>query len=221
MYCCCREIFKNRPALGERALQELINDNLLKLNYFLTDVRGRIVKSYMKMPLPLACNSQRQQFIDTLLKHEIDINKYVTNYEKSSIPPNNNFSNLTTEIFEHTAIFVSEYSKYRSQLNVVIQKHLENCSISKTEDGSFIIQNQQSFDRETHAIENLDSSDRLERRNSRPGSVALINRSSYEPVNHSLIAAKTTIENEVICINRIEENSEIIHHDVVGAKIAE
>ncbi|CAF3932192.1 unnamed protein product [Rotaria sp. Silwood1] len=33
-------IIKNRPALGERALQELMNEHLLKFNYFLTDTRG-------------------------------------------------------------------------------------------------------------------------------------------------------------------------------------
>ncbi|CAF3956621.1 unnamed protein product [Rotaria sp. Silwood2] len=106
-------IIKNRPALGERALQELINDNLLKFNYFLTDVRGRNVKSYMKVPIPSISDPTREQFVNNLLKHEINVDEYCLNYEKASIPLNNYFSKLTLEIFECIASFVTQYSKYR------------------------------------------------------------------------------------------------------------
>ncbi|CAF4056259.1 unnamed protein product, partial [Rotaria sp. Silwood2] len=108
-----RPVTGQTPALGERPLQELINDNLLKFNYFLTDVRGRNVKSYMKVPIPPISDPTRGQFVNNLLKHEINVDKYCLNYEKASIPLNNYFSKLTLEIFECTASFVTQYSKYR------------------------------------------------------------------------------------------------------------
>lgn len=40
------------PYSNERAIQELLTDNLLKYNYFLTDARGRHIKCYMKISIP-------------------------------------------------------------------------------------------------------------------------------------------------------------------------
>lgn len=132
-----------------------MNDHLLKFNYFLTDIRGRNVKSYMKAPVPPADDPTRDQFIKNLLKHDIDINEYCSIYESSSIPPNNNLSNLTLEIFEHSACFVNEYAKYQVQLNIVIRKHIENCVVGEVEQGNFVIQNADAFTREFHHIQNL------------------------------------------------------------------
>ncbi|CAF0877778.1 unnamed protein product [Adineta ricciae] len=148
-------IMKNRPALGEKALQELINDNLLKFNYFLIDTRGRNVKSYMKAPVPLDDDPTRDIFMKNLLKHDIDYDEYCSIYKSSSIPPQNNFSNLTLEIFEHSGCFVNEYPKYRDQLNVVIKKHIERCVIQEAVQGNFVILNTNQFTQQFHTIENL------------------------------------------------------------------
>jgi hypothetical protein len=109
----------------------------------------------MKAPVPPGDDPTRDQFIKNILKHDIDINEYCSIYESSSIPPNNNFSNLTLEIFQHSACFVNEYSKYQVQLNIVIRKHIENCVIREDEQGNFIIQNANAFTRQFYHIENL------------------------------------------------------------------
>lgn len=89
-----RGFLKNRPALGERALQELLADDLIKYNYFLTDVRGRNVRSYLKLPIPPLDDPTRDLFLNKLIKHDINIDEYESVYEKSSIPPHNKFSVL-------------------------------------------------------------------------------------------------------------------------------
>ena len=76
-----RGIIKNKPALGERALQELIQDNLLKLNYFLVDSRGRVNRSYMKVPPPSIGDPAREEFIDKMLRHGIGVEEYCLIYE--------------------------------------------------------------------------------------------------------------------------------------------
>ncbi|CAF3780170.1 unnamed protein product [Rotaria socialis] len=160
-------IIKNRPALGERALQELLEDNLLKFNYFLTDIRGRNIKSYMKIPIPSINDETREQFVTNLLKHEINIDEYYSIYEKSAIPLNNNLSKLALEIFEYTSSFVNQYAKYKNQLNVIIKKHVENRYIEETEDGHFIIKDQNVFALQFHDIENLVLGQRQEQINNR------------------------------------------------------
>ncbi|CAF1676204.1 unnamed protein product [Rotaria magnacalcarata] len=135
-------IIKNRPALCERTLHELLQHNLLKFNYFLTDVRGRNIKSYMKIPIPSVDDPIHEQFISNLLKHEINIDEYYSIYEKSAIPLNNNLSKLALEIFEYNGSFVSQYSKYKNQLNIIIKKHVDNRHIEEAEDGHFIIKDQ-------------------------------------------------------------------------------
>ncbi|CAF2823305.1 unnamed protein product [Rotaria sp. Silwood2] len=175
-------IIKNRPALGERALQELMNDHLLKFNYFLTDTRGRNVKSYMKAPVPPGDDPTRDQFIKNLLKHDIDVNEYCSIYESSTIPPNNNLSNLTLEIFEHSACFVNEYSKYQVQLNIVIRKHIENCVVREVEQGNFIIQNANAFTRQFHHIESLVLGAQPNQVNGKRQSVNIINQANNSTV---------------------------------------
>ncbi|CAF1453595.1 unnamed protein product [Rotaria sordida] len=175
-------IIKNRPALGERALQELMNDHLLKFNYFLTDTRGRNVKSYMKAPIPPGDDPTRDQFIKNLLKHDIDVNEYCSIYESSAIPPNNNLSNLTLEIFEHSTCFVNEYSKYQVQLNIVIRKHIENCVVREVEQGNFIIQNANAFTRQFHHIESLVLGAQPNQVNGKRQSLNIINQANKSTV---------------------------------------
>ena len=135
-----RGIIKNRPALGERALQELKDDNLIKFNYFLTDIRSRNVRSYMKTPVPSTNDPLRKEFLDTLIKHDINIDEYLSIYEKSSSPPNNSLSVLSLEIFQSNSSLVSEYKKYQAQLHSVIQKHLKDSNIHPNQFECFLSQ---------------------------------------------------------------------------------
>lgn len=180
-------IIKNRPALGERAIQELLDDNLLKFNYFLTDIRGRNIKSYMKIPIPPINDERRELFIAHLLKHEIDIDEYCSVYEKSAIPLNNNLSKFSLEIFENNGSFVNQYVKYRNQLSVIIKKHVENRHIGETEDGHFIVKDQNVFALQFHNIENLVLSQRPEQISNRH-LLNIIN----QPISNRI--AKSTIE---------------------------
>ncbi|CAF3243211.1 unnamed protein product [Rotaria socialis] len=109
----------------------------------------------MKAPIPPDDDPTRDQFMKKLLKHDINIDEYCSIYESSAIPPNNNFSKLTLEIFAHSACFINEYSKYQSQLNIVIRKHIENYVVQEVEPGNFLIQNADTFTRLFHHIENL------------------------------------------------------------------
>jgi hypothetical protein len=123
MYVFSRRFLKNRPALSERGLQELIIDNLIKYNYFLTDFCGRNVKSYMKVLVLSNNDPSPEQFLNNSIKHNINIDEYCSIYEKSSIPSNNKLSTLSLQLFETNGSFVSQYSKYKNQLHVIIQKH--------------------------------------------------------------------------------------------------
>jgi len=76
MYVFSRRFLKNRPALSERGLQELITDNLIKYNYFLTDFCGRNVKSYMKVLVLSNNNPSPEQFLNNSIKHNINIDEY-------------------------------------------------------------------------------------------------------------------------------------------------
>ncbi|CAF2107947.1 unnamed protein product [Rotaria magnacalcarata] len=198
-------IIKNRPALGERALQELLKANLLKFNYFLTDARGRNVKSYMKTPIPSIDDPTREHFLNTLLKHDINLDEYCCNYKKSSIPPNNNFSKLTIETFEHNASFVAQYSKYKSQLNSVIQKHIENHNIEETEEGNFIIINRNAFFRKFNDIENLVSSERQEQIDNKSQSENFIDQPISKQIGQSLIQLTSTTATEFAVFNNPAE----------------
>lgn len=189
-------IIKNRPALGERALQELLEDNLLKFNFFLTDIRGRNIKSYMKMPIPSINDETHEQFVTNLLKHEINIDEYYSIYEKSAIPLHNNLSKLALEIFEFNGSFVNQYAKYKNQLNVIIKKHVENRYIEETEDGHFIIKDQNVFTLQFYDIENLVLGQRQEQINNR-ALLNIINQPISSRITKSTIELKRTTAIEV------------------------
>lgn len=130
-------IIKNRPALGERAIKELMQDNLLKYNYFLINARGYNVKAYMKIPPPSMNDPTREEFVAKMLKHDINIEEYCAIYEKCSIPLNNNLSESALNIFASSSCLVNQYAKYRDVLNNVIQNHVANSVIRATDNGNF------------------------------------------------------------------------------------
>jgi hypothetical protein len=186
-----------------------MTDNLLKYNYFLTDARGRNIKCYMKTPIPSADHPTRDQFVNNLLKHDINIDEYCSIYEKSSIPSNNNLSKLTLEIFEHSACFVNQYSKYQPQLNIVIQKHIENCFIREV-DGNFIIQNADVFTCQFHHIENLVLGAQPQQIHAKRQCINTINQA-----NKSIIQSKHTTADIVNTFHdTIEKSREIQHHSL-------
>jgi len=170
-----RGIIKNKPALGERALQELIQDNLLKLNYFLVDSRGRVNRSYMKVPPPSIGDPAREEFIDKMLRHGIGVEEYCLIYERCSIPPNNKLSNFTLDIFEKSSSFVNQYSKYRQILENVIQKHVANSNIHETYSGTFVVQNQNAFTLHFDQIDNLTMGRRPEQTGNQNQSTTILN----------------------------------------------
>ncbi|CAM4833084.1 unnamed protein product [Rotaria magnacalcarata] len=190
---------KNRPALGEQALQELLKDNLLKFNHFLTDTRGRVVKSYTKVPVPSIDNSSRTKNFNALINHDINIEEYCYNYEKCFIPPNNNFSKLSIEIFDNCAAFVNQYSKYRNHLISTIHKHMENQNIGEAEDGNFIIINQNAFSCQFENIDNIVLSEKKEQMNG---------RSQLENIN-----GESAVEQAA------EKTSSIEHHSLIEISI--
>ena len=132
-----------------------MQDNLLKFNYFLTDVRGRSVRAYLKIPPPSIDDPTREQFVTNMLKHGINIDEYCLLYEKCSIPSNNNLSKLAMDVFARSACLINQYSKYRNALNSVIQVHATNSAIRETNMGTFIILNEDAFTLQFHDIENL------------------------------------------------------------------
>ena len=150
-----RGILKNRPVLGEQVLQELVDDGLLKFNYFLVDSRGRGVKSYLKVPPPIINDPMAELIKQNLAKHGIQINEYALVFEKSSIPSNNKLSTLTIGIFQSNVSFVSQYVKYKDQLQVVIQQHVQNRSIQENEDGTFYVTDTNVFSHQYNEIENI------------------------------------------------------------------
>ncbi|CAF2055847.1 unnamed protein product [Rotaria magnacalcarata] len=185
-------ILKNRPALGEQALQELMNDGLLKFNYFLTDIRGRNVKSYMKMPIASGNDSAQELYIKNLVKHDINVLEYTSTYEKSSIPSNNNLSLLSLEIFKYNASFVPHYLKYKNQLHDIIQEHLQNGLIRETEEGNFISIHEDGFHRKFHEIENLILYGRQGQLNKRSHSIKLVKSTTIEQTTTSVIQFDST-----------------------------
>ena len=151
--------------MGERALQELKDDNLIKFNYFLNDSRGRNVKAYMKMPIPSFTDPLRKDFVNALIKHDISIDEYHSAYEKYSIPSNNSLSAFAIEIFEFNSTLVTQYAKYRSQLQSVLERHVQNGNIQESESESFTIINQDAFQHKFDDIPNLMPNERQEKVN--------------------------------------------------------
>ncbi|UJR06732.1 hypothetical protein I4U23_011021 [Adineta vaga] len=148
-------ILKNRPALGEQALKELINDGLLKFNYFLLDARNRKIKSYMKIPITKANDELQECVKNKLIKHGINVDEYYSVYRISSIPPNNKLSPLSLEIFKYSSCLVPYYKCYKNHLETVIQHHIQNGSVQEVEDGCFVTTNEDVFSCDYNDIENL------------------------------------------------------------------
>ncbi|CAF0917303.1 unnamed protein product [Adineta steineri] len=183
-------IIKNRPALGERALQELMIDGLLKFNYFLIDIRGRNVKSYMKVPVPSHDDPTRDLFIKNLMKNDIDVNEYCSIYKSSSIPPNNNLSNKALEFFEYSACL-----------------HITNSVIQEVEQGSFIIKNANVFTHQFHSIENLVVDTQSNQINSKRQPLNVISQ-----VNKSVVQIRHTTTSIVnVSCNTVEKSQDALY----------
>jgi transcription elongation factor Elf1 len=163
----------------------------------------------MKTPIPSGDHPTRDQFVNNLLKHDINIDEYISIYKNSSIPPNNNLSQLTLEIFERGACFVNEYSKYQLQLNSIIQKHIENCLIEEV-DGHFIVKNEDSFTCQFYNIENLVSDVQTQKIQAKRQCMNTTNKA-----NKSTIQFKhTTADINNNFHDAIEKSREIEHHSL-------
>ncbi|CAF5209676.1 unnamed protein product, partial [Rotaria magnacalcarata] len=114
-------------------------------------------------------------------------------------------SKLTIETFEHNASFVAQYSKYKSQLNSVIQKHIENHNIEETEEGNFIIINRNAFFRKFNDIENLVSSERQEQIDNKSQSENFIDQPISKQIGQSLIQLTSTTATEFAVFNNPAE----------------
>ena len=177
--------------MGERALQELKDDHLIKFNYFLNDSRGRNVKSYMKMPIPSFDDPLRKDFADALMKHDISIEEYHSAYEKSSIPANNHLSAFAIEIFECKSALVSQYVKYTAQLQSVIQNHVLNGNVQESENAIFTVINQNAFQHKFDDIPNLMPNERQEKMNRKSQPLRVLQHTTNPALNQT--AADVTI----------------------------
>lgn len=136
-------------------LQQLVDDGLLKYNYFLLDSRGRNVKSYLKIPPTLIDDPAHESMREKLIKNGIEVKEYFSVFEKSRIPPNNKLSVLSINIFKHNASFVPEYAKYKDELQVVIQEHIQNGHIEEDLNDNFGVKDVNIFSHLYDEIENL------------------------------------------------------------------
>lgn len=204
-------ILKNRPALGEQALQELINDGLLKFNYFLTDIRGRNVKSYMKIPIPTATDVQGQELLKKkLIKHEINVEEYYSTYDKFLVTPNNKLSTLSIEIFRNNASLVPYYARHRSQLEAVIREYIQNGHIQEAGEDRFTIINENVFPHRYDDIESLMSHGRQRRSYDISEQVA-----STQPAANPLVELETIKVTTVEAgCNTTEKQCEMRYHNV-------
>jgi hypothetical protein len=204
-----RGIIKNRPALGERAIHELMQDNLLKFNYFLINARGYNVKAYMKIPPPSVNDPMREEFVAKMLKHDINVDESCAIYNKCSIPLNNNLSKLALEIFAGSSCLVNQYSKYRGVLNNLIQIHVANSVIRETNIGSFIIQDQDAFTVQFQNIENWVVGTRIEQTDNRYQPTTTM---YHAPASASKVPSQTTTPVEVNIFPDIVEESSVTQH---------
>lgn len=203
-----RGIIKNRPALGERALQELKDDNLLKFTYFLTDIRGRNVRSYMKVPVPSIDDPVRKEFLNTLNKHDINIDEYASIYEKSSIPSNNNLSMLSVQIFQTNAALVSQYQKYQTQLHSVIRNHIENGNIEQLDNATFTIINSDAFHHTFANIQNVSFVNKTDKNNRQNQPLKLLQPTTNANTTESAIEfRRSTVINKVMINNATDKEN--------------
>lgn len=134
-----------------------MDDHLIKLNYFLLDVRGRNPRSYMKAPIPDTDDPTHDRVVKALVKNGIDVAEYRSSYEASTIPPNNILSQLAMDIFKSTASMVSDYSKYPDQLKHIIDYRLDCKHIEKSNSGKLIVIDHNAFANVFQDIINLTS----------------------------------------------------------------
>ena len=201
--------------MGERAIQELMMDDLIKFNHFLLDIRGRAVKSYMKTPIPSVDDPSRGDVLKKLTKHGIDISNYCSMYEACSIPSGNTLSSLAIDNLNSIGSLVQEYSKYEEQLQGVIREHLDNGNIRLSSTGNFTIVNQSVFCGQFSEITNLrpgEKSHEEKQKSQRVGKEAPANESIGRVIQLNIPVA-TTME-MVASGGRIEQASDIIHPNV-------
>jgi hypothetical protein len=169
----------------------------------------------LKGPIPLTSDPARERFINTLLKHDIDVDEYCSIYAKSSIPLQNNLSKLAVDTFERNACFVNQYSKYPTELGAVVNKQIQNGSISKNEEGVFSIQNQDVFISQFDGIENLVLGARTESTTSKHQPVNNMNQEtrSIIPTKHTTAAGARDADDTE------KENCETRHHSSSGKSI--
>lgn len=186
-------IIKNYPVFGQQALQELMQDNLIKFNYFLADVRGRRLRSYLKLPLPQKDDPLSEHIFEKLMKHDINIDEYYSIYKNSSIPSNNHFSQFGLDTFDSTSSLVGDYSKYKDQLNFIIKRRLENNTIQETEDKQFKIKNASTFRDTFNEIQNLPIETYQEKINNKSEMPNVINSSAIYQERNSMTALRNNI----------------------------
>lgn len=116
----------------------------------------------MKIPVPPINDPSYKTFIETLTRHEIDVDEYRIVYKNSSIPSNNTLSQMTLQFFQTNASFVTEYKKYESQLHSIVQEHVENGNIEET-DGQFVVVKKDAFTHRFHEIGNFISPSRQDK----------------------------------------------------------
>lgn len=145
------------------------------------------------MPVPPVNDPSYETFVEKLTRHEIDVEEYQTVYRNSSIPANNTLSIMALPIFRTSASFVTEYTKYRSQLHNIIQQHLENRNIKETEEGQFVVLNKDAFTHQFDAIENFMSTTRQDKTRGKFHLLPYITANSlYEILNSFMVLDSTT-----------------------------
>ena len=191
-----------------------MDDDLIKFNTFLLDVRGRSVRCYMKAPIPAMSDPAYDQVLEALTKHGIDVAEYRSSYEASTIPSNNKFSLFTINIFKSTASLVPHYSKYQDQLKDIVQEHLDSGTIERMSTGKFVVLNQGAFPHHFKDIDNMASFRKHGQSTRQSESVGqLTNRASTENHrSHDTIAAET-ITTAPFSANRLNmaRNSDTSH----------
>lgn len=110
----------------------------------------------MKILIPTVTDVQGQELIKKkLIKYEINVEEYHLTYEKILVTPNNKLSMLSIEICRNNASLVPYYARHRSQLEVVIRKHIQNGHIQEAGEYRFIIVNENVFPHRYDEIKSL------------------------------------------------------------------
>lgn len=147
----------------------------------------------MKTPVPPTNDPAREEFLNTLTKNDINIDEYLSIYEKSSIPPNNRLSTLSLAIFQDNASLVSEFKKYEDQLGSVIQKHIQDGNIKQLENTTFVITNPDAFHHRFAGIQNVNFTDKQEKVNRRSQPLKLLQPTTNTTTSKSVIEFRRSI----------------------------